>query len=41
MTEDAAKLGVSRYFLWKVLKGYAVSAPLMARYRELRAKENA
>ncbi len=30
-------LGISRYFLWKVLKGYATSAPLLARYNELQA----
>jgi len=36
LTEDAAALGVSRYFLWKVLKGYAVSAPLLARYHKLK-----
>jgi hypothetical protein len=36
ITDDAAALGVSRYFLWKVLKGYATSAPLMARYRQLK-----
>jgi hypothetical protein len=36
LTDDAAKLGVSRYFLWKVLKGLATSAPLLARYRQLK-----
>lgn len=41
LTEDAATLGVSRYFLWQVLKGHAKSAPLLARYRELKeAKSN-
>ena len=38
LTEAAAKLGVSRYFLWKVLKGYATSAPLLARYNQLKTK---
>ena len=33
---DAATLGVSRYFLWQVLKGHAKSAPLLARYRALK-----
>lgn len=37
LNEDAVALGVSRYFLWKVLKGYGTSAPLLARYRELQA----
>ena len=36
LTEDAAALGVSRYFLWKVLKGYAKSAPLLARRQKLK-----
>jgi len=36
LTDDAAALGVSRYFLWKVLKGYATSAPLLARYQALK-----
>jgi hypothetical protein len=35
LSEDAATLEVSRYFLWKVLKGFATSAPLLARYRKL------
>jgi hypothetical protein len=39
LTEDAAALDVSRYFLWKVLKGYATSAPLLKRYRQLKAKQ--
>jgi hypothetical protein len=37
LTEDSAALGVSRYFLWQVLKGSATSAPLLARYRALRS----
>jgi hypothetical protein len=37
LTADAATLGISRYFLWKVLKGYAVSKPTLARYRELKS----
>lgn len=40
LTEDAAALGVSRYFLWKVLKGHAASAPLLARYRELKSNKS-
>ena len=36
ITEAAATLGGSRYFLWKVLKGYATSAPLLKRYSELK-----
>lgn len=36
LNKDAEALGVSRYFLWKVLKGYATSAPLMKRYRALK-----
>jgi hypothetical protein len=39
LTEDAATLDVSRYFLWKVLKGYAASAPLLKRYRQLKSKQ--
>ena len=36
LNEDAATLGVSRYFLWQVLKGHATSAPLLERYRSLK-----
>jgi hypothetical protein len=36
LNEDAATLGVSRYFLWQVLKGHATSAPLLERYRRLK-----
>ena len=32
LTQDAAALGVSRYFLWQVLKGHAASKPLLTRY---------
>jgi len=39
LTEDAAALDVSRYFLWKVLKGFATSAPLLKRYRQLKSKQ--
>jgi len=39
LTEDAATLGVSRYFLWSCLKGHATSAPLMQRYRDLQAQK--
>ncbi len=41
LTEDAAKLGVSRYFLWSCLKGHAVSAPLLTRYRALKKNQEA
>jgi hypothetical protein len=37
--KDAAALGVSRYFLWKVLKGFATSKPLLERYNELHRKK--
>lgn len=37
--KDAEALGVSRYFLWKCLKGYAVSKPLMARLQELKRQQ--
>jgi len=40
LTEDAKKLGVSRYFLWRVLKGYGTSAPLLERYQKLKAKKS-
>lgn len=40
LTQDAATLGVSRYFLWQVLKGHATSAPLIARYNALKVKKN-
>ena len=33
--KDAVTLGVSRYFLWGMLKGIFVSAPLLCRYRKL------
>ncbi len=36
LVEDAKKLGVSRFFLYQVLKGRATSAPLLARYRALK-----
>jgi hypothetical protein len=36
LSADAAALGVSRYFLWQVLKGYATSGPLLARYQALK-----
>ena len=39
LPEDAAALDVSRYFLWKVLKGDATSAPLLARYRALKTEQ--
>jgi hypothetical protein len=39
LTQDAATLGVSRYFLWQCLKGFATSAPLMARYRALKGEK--
>jgi len=35
--EDAKTLGVSRYFLWLLLKGRATSAPTLSRYRALKA----
>jgi hypothetical protein len=38
LTEDAAELGVSRYFLWQVLKGHATSAPLLTRYKALKTR---
>ena len=41
LNEAARKLGVSRYFLWLCLKGWATSAPLMKRYRELKQQKDA
>ena len=41
LTEDAAALGVSRYFLWQVLKGFGKSAPLLQRYRALKKTQAA
>jgi hypothetical protein len=40
LNADAIELGVSRYFLWQVLKGRATSAPLLARYRALQKSQN-
>jgi hypothetical protein len=37
---DAVALGVSRYFLWTVLKGWKKSAPLLKRYKALKAKKS-
>lgn len=41
LTADAAALGVSRYFLYQVLRGWATSAPLLARYHKLKTINNA
>ena len=39
LNADAVSLGVSRYFLWQVLKGHSTSAPLLARYRQLKSSQ--
>lgn len=37
--QDAEILGTNRSYLWTVLEGRATSAPLLARYRELKARQ--
>jgi hypothetical protein len=39
LTKAAADLGISRYFLWKVLKGYATSKPTLNRWNEWNRKQ--
>jgi hypothetical protein len=36
LSKDAEALGVSRWFLYQVLRGWATSAPLLKRYNELK-----
>jgi hypothetical protein len=36
---DSARLGVSRNFLFKVLRNEATSKPLLARYQKLKSEQ--